>query len=213
MPCDTPAEPTPKSARTSALLLDFAQQLPDERVSLGDLRQVLGARSFGFLLLLLALPNAVPVGIPGSSMITGIPLALVALQMMLGRAHPYLPRWLANRSMHRDSFRLVVNKSAPWLERVERLMRPRWRLLTGRGGERFLGAVCFVLALFQCLPIPLGNLLPAAGVAILALGAMERDGMTVGLGLVAGLTGAALASGVAWGMVKAGALVVAELLA
>lgn len=188
--------------RTSGLLLDFARRFPHERVRLRDLLEVLGARSFGFLLLVFALPNAVPVGIPGTSAVTGLPMTLIALQMMLGRPQPYLPRWLGNRSLKREDFRRLVEKVAPWMQRLEGLMRPRWGLLTTVRGERILGGVSFVLGLVLCLPIPLGNLLPALGVTLLALGLMERDGVSVSAGLATGVVGLVLASGVAWGMAE-----------
>lgn len=189
--------------RTSTLLLEFAHSFPHERVRLRDLGALLGARSFGFFLLVLALPNAVPIGIPGTSAITGVPMTLIALQMMLGLPEPYLPAWLADRSLPRDVFRRLVLKTAPWLQRIERIMRPRWTGLTDRRGERVLGGICLLLGIVLCLPIPLGNLLPAVGVVLLALGVLERDGLLVGIGLTVGAAGVALASGVVWGMLEA----------
>lgn len=208
---NNPADPS--APRTSALLLDFAERFPHERVRLRDMADALGARSFGFLLLLLALPNVVPIGVPGTSFVTGLPLVFIAVQMALGLPRPYLPNWIADRSLHRDDFRRVVNKCAPWLQRIERLLRPRWTLLANPRSERVLGGICLILALVLCLPIPLGNLLPAAAVALLALGALERDGVLVGVGCVAGVSGTVLASSVVWGMLKTAGYVVHHLLA
>jgi hypothetical protein len=215
MPSETHASSAGQltAPRTSALLLDFAHGFPGERVRLRDLADLLGARSFGFLLLLFALPNVLPFGIPGLSTITGVPLALVALQMMLGLPRPYLPDWLGDRSIRRDDFRRMVAKSVPWLRRVERLMKPRWTMLTNARSERILGGVCFMLAAVLCLPIPLGNLLPAIGVALLSLGILERDGALVGVGFVAGLGGVVLASGVAWGMARTATYFVQQMVA
>ncbi len=45
-----------------------------------------------------------------------------------------------------------------------------------------MGLVCFALAVILFLPIPLLNILPAAAIAIMALGLAERDGIAAALG-------------------------------
>src|SRR5690606_41810814 len=78
-------------------------------------------------------------------------------------------------------------KVLPWLERVEAVSRPRLTFLFGGVGQRLIGVVCTVLALVLILPIPLGNLLPATAVTVLALALVQRDGLLalLGYGLVA----------------------------
>ncbi len=197
-----PSEPEPPSCsrsttpRTSTLLVNFAEQHTQERVYLKDMSGLLGNRSFGFLLLLFALPNTLPIiGIPGVSTLTGIPLAIIALQMMMGLPEPKLPTWVAERSLHRDDFRRIVDVMAPWLRRLERLTRPRWLGVTGLASERWLGAFCLMLALVLALPIPLGNLAPAVAVALIALGLIEKDGIFVALGFVVGVGSLVLVAG------------------
>ncbi len=93
---ETPSCSHSATPRTSTLLVNFAEQHTQERVYLKDMSGLLGNRSFGFLLLLFALPNTLPIiGIPGVSTLTGIPLAIIALQMMTGLPEPKLPRAIA----------------------------------------------------------------------------------------------------------------------
>jgi hypothetical protein len=165
------------------------------------------------LLLVFALPNTVPLGIPGLSTLTGVPLTLVALQMIVGMRAPYLPRWLAQRSIARESFTRLIEATAPWLRRLERFMRPRWLGLTGLAGERTLGAFCFLLALVLVLPIPFGNWLPSIAIALMALGLIEKDGALMSAGVVVGLLSLALLSGVLWAMLEAAALAFQHLFA
>lgn len=122
-----PADPEPSgnngraASRTSSILLDLARRFPGERVRLQDPSQLLGNRSFGFLLFIFALPNTLPmIGIPGVSTLTGLPLVLIALQMMIGLPRPWLPKWLLSRSLHTNDFRRLVEKTAPWLHVIER---------------------------------------------------------------------------------------------
>jgi hypothetical protein len=200
---DPPSTTRHRARRTSEILLDFARCAHPERIRLSDLDGVLRERSFGFLMLLFALPNAVPHGLPGISTLTGIPLALVAFQMLIGLPKAYLPRWLGERSLDRSDFRRLVERSAPFLRKVERVLKPRWLALTGVAGERLLGAFCLVLAITLALPIPFGNLLPAIAVVLIALGLIEKDGAVVSLGLAVGVASLAVVWGVLWAMMEA----------
>ena len=52
----------------------------------------------------------------------------------------------------------------------------------GRVGDRLIGLAITFLALVLILPIPLGNMLPAASVATLSFGLVQRDGAVALLG-------------------------------
>lgn len=67
--------PVGKAARAKKLseVLRELDQSPAKRVSLGDMINALGERSFVPLMILFALPN-VFFFVPGSSVITGLPL-------------------------------------------------------------------------------------------------------------------------------------------
>jgi hypothetical protein len=187
------------SASLSSLLLAFAANFTAERVRVRDITESLGQRSFGFILLIFALPNSLPIlGIPGVSTITGLPMLLVAVQMALGHKRVYLPRWIADSSLATADFQKLINKVAPWLRRIEKLMRPRIPVLTLGSAERWLGAFCVLLAFLLVLPIPLGNLLPALGILFIALGLIESDGVCVLVGIAIGIAAWGFLSGLVW---------------
>jgi hypothetical protein len=171
-----------------------------ERVSLSDLLALLGDRALAALLLIFALPNVVPVP-PGASAILGLPMVLVAAQLAFG-GRPWLPDFLARRSLSRAQFENVVNKMAPWLARAEKLLRPRWLALSAPAAERLVGAVCLLLSLVVFLPIPLGNMLPAFAVCVLCLGLMERDGLCVLCGALLAATALMVVAGVVYAMAR-----------
>lgn len=191
----------PGQARTSELLEDFASRLDGERVRLGDLVSLLGNRSFGILLLLFAMPNLVPLP-PGSSTVFGIPLMLVSLQMMLGWPTPWMPRWALERSIARNVFVGMLDKVLPRIRWLERWLRPRAVQWTGLRAERVLGGYCALQAFVLALPLPLANLPPALTIVLVALGLMERDGLLVMAGCVAGLLSLMIASAVSFTAVK-----------
>ena len=75
-------------------------------------------------------------------------------------------------------------------------------LLVGHGAERVLGALCLVLAVVLVLPIPLGNILPALAICLIALGVLERDGLWVVIGILVALLSLVLVAGVVYALVK-----------
>jgi hypothetical protein len=157
-------------------------------VTLNEISHLLGERAFGFLMLVLGLPNVIAMAsIPGFSTVTGLPLVLIAGQMMFGRPRPWLPKMISERSLASDDFRRFVERAAPYLDRAERLLRPRLTGLTGPRSERLLGAHCAVMAIILTLPIPFANLLPALSICLVALGLIEKDGGFVIAGLVMGV--------------------------
>lgn len=172
-------------------------QTAGERVSLGELTEALTDRSFAALIILFAAPNLLPLP-PGSSTVFGIPLILIASQLLLGRPRLWLPRALRERSLDHATFASMTTKIEPVLRRLERLARPRWWLMPQVMAERFTGLVVLLMAVVLVFPIPFGNWTPALAAMLVALGLSERDGLwlAVGtlvaagsLGLVAGILG------------------------
>jgi hypothetical protein len=168
-------------------------------VSLGDVTRTLGDRGYGLLMFVLALPGAVP----GLSSIAAIPLALVAMQLAVGLPRPWLPRFLAARSLSRTDFARMVERAEPFLMRIERLLRPRFVLLTGPIGERLMGAMCLVLALLLTVPI-LFNLPLVVPIALMSLALLERDGVFAGIGLGVGVLVLGAVIGLGWVSIQEG---------
>lgn len=193
--------PRAPKQRLSAFLLEIAADESRERLSVADFLTLLKGRAIAALMLIFALPNAVP-SPPGTSGILGVPLIYLAVQMMLGH-RPWLPRFIADRSMSRTDFAAIVSRSVPFLARAERFLTPRMAVLTSPVGVRLIGGACLVLALVLILPIPLANMLPAIAIAALSLAVLERDGVWVIAGLLIGLLSLSVAWGVIFAFIKA----------
>ncbi len=206
-------EDSVRRRRLSELLHDVAHAEHANDVTLAEIRDELRDRAFGPLILVFAAPNLIPNPIPGISAILGLPLLFLTVQLMLGADKPWLPRWLADRGMRRLDFRAMVDRAVPWLEKAERLLRPRMMWLMSPTAERVVGAVALVMASVLFLPIVLGNWLPALSLSLLALGIMERDGLAVLLGLVTAVIAVVVVAGVLFALVKAGLLLLAALFA
>jgi hypothetical protein len=197
----------PTSARddrrrpTSAILRDVARDAR-ARVRLDELSDRLGERGFGLMLLVFALPNAIPLPIPGVSTLTSLPLIYVAAQLAFGQPRVALPSWLARREIALTAQRPWIRRSLPWLRRVERLARPRLVVVSAPWFDRCAGGVILFLACLIALPVPFSNLPLGLAMSALALAIVERDGvlMIVGwmLAIVAAGVFAALAGGYSW---------------
>lgn len=180
---DTDAS-SPERESASRLLANLANGWPGERLALGDVAAALSDRAYGVLLLIFAAPNIIPSPIPGISGVLGVPLVLVAAQMLMGRPRPWFPEMLAGRSIATRDFQALMGRILPRLEWMERLLRPRLRFMVAPLPERILAGLILVLAVVLVLPIPLGNMLPALAVSLIALGLIEHDGLAILIGVV-----------------------------
>ncbi|MDQ1902766.1 exopolysaccharide biosynthesis protein [Paracoccus sp. WLY502] len=169
----------------SRALTRLAEEWTEPRISVAQILIALGDRGLIGLLLILALFNVIP-NPPGTSAVLGLPMLYLSWQMMRGQL-PWLPQFLAGRSFDIAQFRTLVTRAVPHLNRVERLLRPRLASLSSPVAMKVLGGVCLILSAVLILPIPLGNLLPAAAIAIIALGALERDGVWILGGVLFGI--------------------------
>jgi hypothetical protein len=185
----------------SELLAAHAAAVTNERVSLGDIVDCLGRKSICVWLLVLALPMAFPIQVPGLSVLFGIPLMLISAQLMLGYRRAWLPRLLARRSITRSDYQAMVGRMQPTIRRLERLVRPRAAWLANGWARVPVGLICLVLAAIITLPVPLGHVVPGTAICLLALGLMEGDGLVVGLGLVASALALALVTWASAGVV------------
>jgi hypothetical protein len=195
----------PEPPKLTAILTDLADDPSRERVSLADLIEAMDERAFGALLLVFAVPNALPT-IPGTTAILGLPLVFLAFQMMLGR-HPWLPKVIAKRSMSREDFGRMVARINPWIDWADRFTAPRLQFLVAPRAEQVIGAFALILAIVVTLPIPLGNMLPALGICLIALGVLERDGLWIGAGVVVGALALVIVGGVLYAFARAGLFV------
>lgn len=172
----------------AAVLRRLGQGAVDERVSVGDLMALLDSRAYGFVCLLLAVPNLTPgPSVPGFSTIFGLSLCFVALEMLLGQHQPRVPPPLARLSVRRRRLVGLFARVVPIIERVERVLKPRWPALTSIGLRPFIAAALLLQGVLLALPLPVVTIAPAFATLLMALGMLARDGAAISLGLLAGI--------------------------
>ena len=171
---------------TVALLDGFADGDPEDVLRLGDLLKDFGPAAFGMLLFLGVLPAFIPV--PGVGGAVGGPLViLVGVQLLLGMRKLWLPGFLARRGPHRSAMMRFRQRMAPWLRRLEKLVRPRMTaFLDNRIALSFTGLLLVLLGVLLALPIPFTNYVFGFLLLLFAFALLERDGALLLVAWIAG---------------------------
>lgn len=187
----TPTEPAlPSNDSTSVLLKRTLNELDSEHVSVGMLLSSMSQRSFGSVIVILSILGL----IPGISVGAGASIFLLSVQLIRGRITPSLPGILANKQIRVSSLKKTLNTPIKLLDKLEKLIKPRWIGLASGTALRWVGVVMAILALVMITPFPLSNLFPAISLFLIALGLMEKDGYLTLIGLLSSLLSVALAA-------------------
>ncbi len=156
------------------------------RATLGALVDELDERAFGLLILVLALPCCLPF-VYILPQIVAFPILFLAGQLAMGKTSPWLASGLRERDFPIATLKNTVGRASKYLGWAERFASARLEFLTKGIGVRIIGALMMIPAASILLPLPMTNTVPGIGVAIIALGLIERDGLAVLAGLVIGL--------------------------
>lgn len=183
-------------------VLDKLRELADESedgdgVQLGHAVEAFGSRGYGPFLVVTPLIEISPLGgVPGVPTTLAVIIFLIAIQIVIGREHLWLPGFLAKRTVSADKVRKVADKSEGIARFLDKWFHGRLPKLTQGPFVRIAGALVILLT----LTVPPLEILPFATtapmLAILAFGLalMVRDGALMIAAFL--LTGAALAAGV-----------------
>ena len=182
-------EPEAPPRRLSTDLQEILDEAAGRSMSLGELEGILKGRGFALFLLILSLPFAFPVSIPGLSIPFGIVIMILGLRIAFGM-RPGLPGFILRREVPYRALQKTVNFGIKLSRRLEKLIRPRMHFLQrwpGMINLIGLGIASGGFLLLLPLPplIPFSNTIPAISVMLLAAGLMERDGLLVLFGHIA----------------------------
>lgn len=185
-------------APTSVVLDDMLSAMPAQHVTLDWLMGRLGDRSFGIVLLLLAILGL----LPGVSAVAAVLLMVPATQMILARPGPAFPRRVAARRFEARRLARVVRRVVPVLRWLERFIRPRWAT-PFEATKRVVGGIVLLLGASLLAPVPLSNVPPALAIALIAFAYLEEDGVLLCAALATAIAMLAVAAAVAWAAMSA----------
>ena len=159
-------------------------------VCIGDVLDDFGGRSFGPFIMLPALLELSPVGgIPGVPTFLAALIALVAVQLMLGKDHIWMPDFLQNRAVESRKLHKGVGKlrgTAHWLDehshgRLEPMTQGVWVKIAA------------LVVILLCMTVPPLEVLPFASsgpmlaIAAIGLALTVRDGVVMLVALALGI--------------------------
>jgi hypothetical protein len=166
----------PPPITTRALVDQLAEGDPNEAFTLGYLLDRFSERSFGLFLLIVMLPTFLPIPV-GMGAVSGALTSLIGLQFLARLEHPWLPRFIAKREIHRYRIISFRDRMGKWLDRLERLTRPRnLGVLQHPVAHAFTGLLLMLLGMLLSLPLPLTNYPFGLVLLAFAFALIERDG-------------------------------------
>ena len=179
--------------RMSQVLTSLADE-PGERISIRTIFGALSDRSFAILIVLLGLPNCLPMP-PPIPALSALLLILVAVQVAIRRPVPWLPNSLMRKSIKRADLGRAIRRALPIVSRLEEWSRPRLLLFDANTSAILSGLLLIVMAFGMLTAAPVIGQVPyGIAVCLIGLGRAESDGLLVLSGLVAGAFGAALSA-------------------
>jgi len=182
----------------------FEEERPS-KVTLAEILLLAKERVFGFLLVILSLPSALPVPAPGYSTPFGILIFILAIQLIAGAKTLWLPKRMMNYPIQLTTVQGFLKAGIPWLKRIEAIARPRLSYIcTTLPGRVTIGIAIALMAISMMIPIPGTNTLPAMGVFVTSFGLSEDDGAISLGGLVMCVLGAVLTTSILLALIWGG---------
>lgn len=169
--------------KTSELLHESINNLEGSSIEVGDLILQFQRRSFGGVLLILAILAMVP----GISIFAGIAMIVPAYQLLMGLSAPVFPNSIQRRTVSVSGLKRWGPKVIVWVETLEKLVCFRWPALTNVAARRIMGLTILLLAMIVTIPFPFSNFPPSLAIICFALGLLERDGLMVIIGSLIGI--------------------------
>jgi hypothetical protein len=163
--------------------------------TLGSLIDVFEEKSFAILFVLLLGVPALPLPTGGVTHVFEIIAVLVALQLIAGRDHIWLPQRWRKLELAGPKQQRFITGLMKGIRRLERLSRPRLRFLFGHRVTNIVFGLLVVggsAGAFFAPPFTGLDTLPSLGVVLLSLSVLLEDPIVAVVALVVGVTGVVL---------------------
>lgn len=182
--------------------LEAAAAKNGAKVSVGEIVETFGPRSFGPLLLLAGLLGMTPVsGIPTVPTIIAVIVVLIAAQLLFGRDAIWIPRFIQKLSIKAARLKKAAQVARKPTRVVDRVVKPRLKVFTIPIADRLVALACVLVA--ACVPplelLPFAAFVPSLAIFAFGLGLVGRDGLVV---LIALLISAGVFGLIGWQLLR-----------
>lgn len=158
-----------------------------DAVTVADIVDAVGRHSLLPLMIVPAALAATPLsGIPGLTAVCGLAIALIAGQMLLSYDTVRLPGFVTRRQVEGARLRKVLDWARPVTDWVDRHTGGRMTWLFHRPFVYLPETLCLLtgLAMPALEVVPFSGSVAAAGVLLLALSLLTKDGLLFGIALL-----------------------------
>src|SRR4030095_12353740 len=194
---------TKRRMPSSRVLQEVIRQATAEYVTVGWLTSTLHRHSFGIIMLCLGLLATTPVG----STVPGLILAIMAVQVIVGRAEPVFPHFIMTRRLPTEQLRQLGGHAIHVLKYLEKAVHPRCPM-TFEVARRAIGVMVLLLTVVLLLtPVPLSNIAPAMVISLISLAYVEEDGLLLSAAFLAAIILIGIGSAAVWGTIVGAVLI------
>ena len=171
-----------KEPQSATDTVEGLEELADseEKVCVADVLDKFGKRSFGPVMFIPASLEITPVGgIPGVPTVLATLIALVALQLLFGADHVWMPHFVQNRSVKSDKLMNGAEKLEGIADKLDHWFKGRLQQFTGPTWQK-IAAVAIILLCLTVPPlefIPFASSAPMITIAAFALALTVKDGL------------------------------------
>ncbi|MDG5751921.1 exopolysaccharide biosynthesis protein [Qipengyuania sp. XHP0211] len=160
------------------------------KVCISDVLDDFGGRSFGPFIMLPALLELTPVGgIPGVPTFLAALIALVAVQLLIGKEHIWMPGFLQNRAVESKKLHKGIAKLrgvAHWLdEHSHGRLKPMTQGVWVKIAALVVILLCMTVPPLEVLPFASSG--PMLAIAAIGLALTVRDGVVMLIALALGI--------------------------
>lgn len=150
-----------------------------DSVRVADVLDDFGGRSFGPFIMIPALLEITPIGgVPGVPTALALVIALIAVQLLLGRDHVWMPQFVQQRAVGSNRLHAAVTRLRGLARFLDR--HSQGRLESMAQGPAIRLVALMILALCAVVPplefLPFASSIPMLAIAVLGLALTVRDG-------------------------------------
>lgn len=152
-----------------------------EEVSIDDIIEMVGRRSFGPILLVAGIITLAPLigDIPGVPTVMGVIVFMTAIQLLFNQQNLWLPNAILKRSVKKEKLHKAISKLEKPADFIDRFLRPRLTFLTTYAMNYVVAIICLLIS----IAMPVMEFIPFsanfAGAALTAFGLslIAKDGL------------------------------------
>jgi hypothetical protein len=167
----------------------------DGEKTLGGLIEVFDEKSFAIVFVLLLGVPALPLPTGGATHVFEIIAILLALELIAGRDHIWLPRRWCRLDLAGPTRQRFITSLMNTIRRLERISKPRFRFLFDHRLSNIVFGLLVIggsLGAFLAPPFTGLDTLPALGVVLVSLSMLLEDFVVTIAGLIVGAAGVVL---------------------